>query len=210
MAISTKKPPIKETVGALYYLFNTPDPESSDWTQTYEANVTKSNVVKSVSVTENGDSTNVYASGTTYDTISDVSSIDNEVEVVAIASADLYKMRGDTVGTNGLVLSGAPSDRPFFAYGKVVKLRGGNYRFEWYPKCKLTENTDDISTKEESFSEQTDKVTIRAYPFDDAGNIKVMVDSTVGKLPEGLTEEKFFAKPILTDADLKTAISGGE
>lgn len=204
MAISTKKPPIKETVGALYYCFNTPD-ESGEWTKTFEEAVTKSNVVKNVSVTENGDSTNVYASGETYDTISDVSSIDNEVEVVAFASADLYKMRGDTVGENGLVISGAPADRPFFAYGKVVKLRGGNYRYEWYPKCKLTENTDDIATKEESFSEQTDKVTIRAYPFDEAGNIKTMVDSTVAKIPEGLTEEKFFAKPILTDADLKTA-----
>lgn len=205
MAITNKKPPIKETVGALYYCFNTED-ESGEWTNTFDEAVTKSNVVKNVSVTENGDSTNVYASGETYDTISDVSSIDNEVEVVAFNASDLYKMRGDTVSENGLVLSGAPSDRPFFAYGKVVKLRGGNFRYEWYPKCKLTENTDDVATKEESFSEQTDKVTIRAYPFDESGNIKVMVDSTATKIPATLTEEKFFAKPILTSADLTTAI----
>ena len=115
-------------------------------------------------------------------------------------------MRGDTVSENGLVLSGAPSDRPFFAYGKVVKLRGSNFRYEWYPKCKLIENTDDVATKEESFSEQTDKVTIRAYPFDESGNIKTVVDSTTAKIPTTLTEEKFFAKPILTSADLTTAI----
>lgn len=36
---------VKETVGALYYAFNTPD-ASGNFTTTYEENVTKSNVVK--------------------------------------------------------------------------------------------------------------------------------------------------------------------
>ena len=204
MAISTKKPPIKETVGALYYCFDTPAENSTDYAGDYETDVTKSEVVKSISVTENGDSTPVYASGVTYETISDKTSIDLSVEVVAFDSADLRKMRGDTVGTNGLILSGKPSARPFFAFGKVVKLRGGNVRYVWYPKCQLTENTDDASTKEESFSEQNDTVTIKALPFDADGNIEATYDSSVKKI-EGMTEDKFFAKPILKDAELVVA-----
>ena len=41
-------------------------------------------------------------------------------------------------------------------------------------------------------------------PFDSAGNIVSKV--TESTAPEGLTEDKFFAKPILTDADLTTAV----
>ena len=70
----------------------------------------------------------------------------------------MAKMKGDSVDAGGLILSGSNSQRPFFAYGKVVKLRHGGYRYEWYPKCKLTENSDDISTSEDKTSEQTDTI----------------------------------------------------
>ena len=113
-------------------------------------------------------------------------------------------MRGETKGTGGLILAGGNSERPFFAYGKVVKLKNGKSRYEWFPKCKLVENSDDIATSEEKASEQTDTIKIRAYPFDAAGNIVSKV--TESTAPAGLTEEKFFTKPILTDADLTTAI----
>lgn len=100
-------------------------------------------------------------------------------------------------------MSGSNSQRPFFAYGKVVKLRHGGYRYEWYPKCKLTENSDDISTSEDKTSEQTDTIKIKAYPFDDAGNIVAKI--TESSAPEGMIEDKFFAKPILTKEDLAAA-----
>lgn len=206
MTTTLKKPPIKETVGAMYYDFDTPAEGSNDFTGNYETDVTKTNVVKNISVTENGDSTDVYASGLTYDNASDVTSVDSEVEVVAFPAEDLYRMRGDTVTESGAILSGAPSERPFFAFGKVVKLRGGHYRYVWYPKSKLVENTDDIATKEESFSEQNDTVTIRHFPFDDAGNIEFKVDSTV-KIPTGLTEDKFFSAPLLKESDLTELLS---
>lgn len=208
MTQTVKKPPIKETVGAQYYCFDTPSEGSNDFTGNYETDVTKTNVVKSISVTENGDSTDVYASGTTYDSVSDTTSIDSEVEVVAFPAEDLYRMRGDTVTESGAILSGKPSDRPFFAYGKVTKLRNGHYRYVWYPKSKLIENTDDIATKEDSFSEQDDTVTIRHFPYDNDGNIEFKVDSTV-KIPTGLTEELFFSKPLLKESDLTALISEG-
>lgn len=206
MSITSKKPPIKETVGAQYICFATAEEE---WDGTFEAEVEKTETVKSVKVTENGESTSVYASGKVYDTDETVSGVDIEVENIAFVTETLAKMRGDVVDEGGLVLSGGKGIRPYFAYGKVVIMRGGKVRYEWYPKCKLAENSDNANTSEEKFSEQTDTVTIKAYPFNNAGNVKAMVDSTMTSFPAGLTEDKFFAKPILTKEELRTAAGVG-
>lgn len=203
MGIKTKKPPMKQTVGAQYLCFANAD-ESGGYDGTYEADVEKTEVVKNVKVTENSETSDVYASGKVYDSDTPTSSIDIEVEVIAFPDDTISRMRGDTVGTSGLILSGGNSERPVFGYGKVVLLKDGKCRYEWYPKCKLTENSDDIATSEEKASEQTDTIKIRAYPFDAEGNIVSKV--TESTAPAGLTEEKFFAKPILTDADLTTAV----
>lgn len=201
MSINTKKPSMKETVGAQYVCFA---PEE-EFDGTYETNVEKTEVVKTVKVTVNAENSDAYASGKIYDSDTPMKSIDIETEVIAFPDSTLAKMKGDTVDSGGLILTGGNSERPYFAYGKTVKLKHGGYRYEWYPKCRLTENTDDISTSEEKASEQTDTIKIKAYPFDKAGNIVAkVVDETA---PEGLTEDKFFAKPILTKEDLASAIA---
>ena len=204
MAITTKKPKIKETVGALYYAFNTMTEDGEFDPEAYET-TNKSDVVKTITTTDNATTTTVRASGQDYETVNQSASIENEVEVIALDPEDLAKMRGDDIHENGLILSGAPGKRPFFAFGKVVKKLGGVVEYVWYPKCQLTENTDEAATSEEEFSEQTDTVTITAYAFDDAGNKSVRVNSEMSSFPEGLTEEKFFEAPILDDAGLTAA-----
>lgn len=209
MPIAKKKPPIKETVGSQYVCFNTMS-EEGEWTENYETEVEQTDVVKSVKVTENSNSAPIYASGALYNTVNETSSVNIEVEVIAFPDGTLHKMRGDLVDEGGLILSGGTGkdrERPYFAYGKVVKMRGGKTRFDWFPKCKLSENTDETKTKEENFSEQTDTITIVAYPFNNAGDIVAKVSSDVN-FPEGLTEEKFFAKPILDAAGLAAAVTG--
>lgn len=204
MAIKTKRPPMKETVGAQYICF-AKETEEGEFDETYETDVEKTEVVKTVKVTVNADTGDSYASGKVYDSDTPTKSIDIETEVIAFPEDTLAKMKGDSVDAGGLILSGSNSQRPFFAYGKVVKLRHGGYRYEWYPKCKLTENSDDISTSEDKTSEQTDTIKIKAYPFDDAGNIVAKI--TESSAPEGMTEDKFFAKPILTKEDLAAALT---
>lgn len=204
MAIKTKRPPMKETVGAQYICF-AKETEEGEFDGTYETDVEKTEVVKTVKVTVNADTGDSYASGKVYDSDTPTKSIDIETEVIAFPEDTLAKMKGDSVDASGLILSGSNSQRPFFAYGKVVKLRHGGYRYEWYPKCKLTENSDDISTSEDKTSEQTDTIKIKAYPFDDAGNIVAKI--TESSAPEGMTEDKFFAKPILTKEDLAAALT---
>lgn len=205
--MQTKKPMIKETVGSQYYAFNTPA-EGTDFDPTKYSETIQTDVVKSIGTTENSESTAIYASGKTYGTVNNTSDVELAVEVVAFPAEDLAKMRGDTVGTNGLNLSGKTVQRSYFAYGKVVKKVGGGVRFDWYPKCQLIENTDEIKTQEGTFSEQNDTVTIRAYPFDSDGNVKTYIDSEMSNFPEGMTEAKFFAKPITSDNELNTVIEG--
>lgn len=200
MSISTKKPAIKETVGAQYVCFNKMD-ENNDFTTTFEDGVEKTEVVKSVKITENAETSNTYASGKVYDSDTATSTIDIETEVIAFPDDTLAKMRGDNVNEGGLILSGGNRVRPFFAYGKVVKLKGGKVRYDWYPKCKLSENSDDTSTKEDKASEQTDTIKITAYPFNSDGDIVAKVSSDVN-FPENLTEDKFFGQVIMTQADL--------
>ena len=66
MAINTKKPAMKQTVGAQYTCFANAT-EAGDYDGTYEADVEKTEVVKSVKVTENSETSDVYASGKIYD-----------------------------------------------------------------------------------------------------------------------------------------------
>ena len=204
MSITTKKPKMKETVGALYYAFNTMTENGDFDPEAYESTI-KSEVVKTINTTDNATSTTVRASGKDYETVNQSASVDNEVEVIALDPEDLSTMRGDDIHENGLILSGAPRKRPFFAFGKVVKKVGGAVEYVWYPKYQLVENTDEAATSEEEFSEQNDTVTIRSYAFDEAGNTSVRVNSEMASFPEGLTEEKFFEAPILDDAGLTAA-----
>lgn len=214
MSTVTKRPPIKESVGAQYVCFNVMD-EDGAWTQNFEEEVEKTETVKKVSVTENSNASDIYASGKVYDQEAKTNTETIEVEVIAFPDGTVAKMHGDNVDTAGLILAGGNRIKPFFAYGKVVKLKNNKVRLDWYPKCKLTENTDETSTSGESYSEQTDTMTITAYPFNDEGDIVSRVSSEVN-WPEGLTEEKFFSKPILTKEDLaaviaaKTVVSKGD
>ena len=203
MSITTKRPPLKQTVGAQYLCFNNAS-EDGGWSGTYEENVEKTEVVKSVKVSESAEQNDVYASGSVYQSDMTSGADQVEVEVIAFPVETLARMRGEKV-EEGLHFSGGRRERPYFAYGKVVKY-SGSYRLEWYPKCKLAGNSDEVNTSEEKFQEQNDTINISAYPFNAEGDKKVYIDSSEASFPEGATEEKFFAKPILTKEDLTAAL----
>ncbi len=205
--IITKKPPYKESIGAQYYCFNKPEAGNDFDTSKYEEKVTKTETVKSVTITENAESTPIYSSGKVYDTRNQLAYVDIAVESLASDADDLAEMRGDKVNTNGLIQGQTSPIKPFFAYGKVVLLSGGNFRYDWYPKCQLIDNSDETKTRGESFEEQNENLTIRAYAFDEEGKLfKNSVDSSSAKFPKGVTEALFFNKPIITPEDL-TAIT---
>ena len=112
--MKTKRPMIKETVGALYLAFNNPDENKEFDISNYEE-TTKSEVVKKIGTTENSESTVVRASGNDYVTASQTSSVEHAIEVIAFDPEDIAKMRGDIIGKYG-VSSGRSTQRPFFSF----------------------------------------------------------------------------------------------
>lgn len=203
--MKVKRPMIKETVGSLHYAFNRPDENGEFDIKNYEETVSK-DVVKKIGTTENADSTVVRASGNDYVTASQTSSVEQAVEVVAFDPEDLARARGDQIGKYG-VTSGRSTQKPYFAFGKVVKKIGGAVEYVWYPKCQLTENTDDIETSEETFSEQNDTLTIKAYSYNNEGDKSYRINSEMSNFPKGITEELFFENVITCDEDIEKILA---
>lgn len=204
--IIEKKPQVKETVGDMYYVRNNPTGTEFDITK-YAESVIKTPTIKKIGVTETVENTTIRASGKVYKTISKTAYYDFAVENSAVVPEDLSWMRGEENHKNGLVQSGESDTRPFFGYGKVVKKTENEIQWEWYPKCQLIENTDDIETSGENFTEQNDTLTIRAYPFDNHGHIRNYINSEMPDFPTEVTEDAFFSAPVITVSDLDKLIA---
>ena len=205
MAIAEKKPSVKLTVGAQYICFNTMD-ANNDWTDAFETDVIKLPTVTQVQVTDNSDSYDSYASGAIYDSDTEIQSKDIQETNLAFSDTLLAKMRGDVVDGGVIVEGKLGTVRPYFAYGFVVQKKNGELDLRWYPKCKLVENSDSTATSEESHSDQTDDITIRAYRMSDDKGIAVRVN-TGEEGYDTVTEDAFFAAP-LTTADAAKALKG--
>lgn len=198
MPIAKRHPPVKITVGAQYICFDKPD-TNGEFTTEYETDVLKIPNVTTLDVSDKGANDVDYASGFPYDTDNDVKSIEIKQTQIARDPMLLAKMKGYSVN-GGIVIGKSVTTRPFFAYGIPIIRKGGVYTFRWYPKCKLTDSTDKTETSEQNHKSMTDDDTILAMPFNDAGDLFVEVN-TDSEDTAGITEDKFFTKPILTAAD---------
>lgn len=206
--MKTKKPKMIETVGALMYTFNTPAEDGEFNLETY-GEIVCSPIIKKVSVEPEEETTTVRASGEDYDQVSQTSKIGLEFETVAFDPEDLAKAKGEKIDNSGLVMGGSSSPRPFLAIGYPVIKVGGGFTLKWYPKCKLTENSEEASTSETSFNEQNPTVHFDSYAFNDAGDKFVYLDTEMSKFPEGMTIDKFFSKVITSAADIESILTPG-
>ena len=110
-------------------------------------------------------------------------------------------MKGESVSTKGVIMEGGNAERPWFAYGIVEIKKGGGLYMRWFPKCKLTENSDEAATSTASHSDQNSTMNIKAYQYNTDGNTDV-------KSPDiaGITEAAFFDAPLLTAAAVEALI----
>lgn len=199
--ITELRPKIKLTVGAQYICFNQGD-ANGDWDATaFESTVKKFPTVVQASITDEVDSYEVYASGAVYDADANVLSKTIAVTNVAFDDATIAKMKGESVSTKGVIMEGGNAERPWFAYGIVEIKKGGGLYMRWFPKCKLTENSDEAATSTASHSDQNSTMNIKAYQFNTDGNTDV-------KSPDiaGITEAAFFDAPLLTAAAVEALI----
>lgn len=198
MSITEKRPSTKYTVGSQYICFN----ENPDWAAAdFEEDVIKLPTVVDISVSDNSDSYESYASGAVYESDTTVTYKEIGVTQLAFPEDVIAKMKGDTIDS-GIVMSGGIKTRPFFAYGVPIIKKDKTMDMRWYPKCKLVDNSDATATSTDSHSDQTDSLTIRAYGFDDDQNQEVKV-LTAETLNARITEAAYFAAPVLTVAAAK-------
>ena len=208
MAITTKKPAEKLTVGAQYICFDT----ASDGTYsgTYAEDVTCLPTVTQVEVTDTGDDFKDYASGDVY--ASGNRTMYKQIKTTNLAFEDalIAKMKGDVVDdTSGVIMESGYNRRPYFAYGIYAQKDDGTLDLRWYPKVQHTENSDSTATSEESHKTQTDDLTMNAYGFDAA---KTKCVRRIYKPTDTTDAQKviaaWFAAPILTDAAAKAIKAG--
>lgn len=208
MAITTKKPAEKLTVGAQYICFDT----ASDGTYsgTYAEDVTCLPTVTQVEVTDTGDDFKDYASGDVY--ASGTRTMYKQIKTTNLAFEDalIAKMKGDVVDdTSGVIMESGYNRRPYFAYGIYSQKDDGTLDLRWYPKVQHTENSDSTATSEESHKTQTDDLTMNAYGFDAA---KTKCVRRIYKPTDTADAQKviaaWFAAPILTDAAAKAIKAG--
>ena len=208
MAITTKKPAEKLTVGAQYICFDT----ASDGTYsgTYVEDVTCLPTVTQVEVTDTGDDFKNYASGDVY--ASGNRTMYKQIKTTNLAFEDalIAKMKGDVVDdTSGVIMESGYNRRPYFAYGIYAQKDDGTLDLRWYPKVQHTENSDSTATSEESHKTQTDDLTMNAYGFDAA---KTKCVRRIYKPTDTADAQKvieaWFAAPILTDAAAKAIKAG--
>ena len=177
----------------------------NDWTESFETDVIKLPTVVSATVTDNTDAYDAYASGQIYDTDTAVTSKTIAVSNLAFAEALLAKMRGDEVDGGVVLGGGRKAIRPYFAYGIVVNKKDGSQDLRWYPKCKLTENDDVSNTSTDAHQDQNYSVTIKAFSFDEDEHVEVRA-LTAEEGYESITEDAFFAAPLLTAAAVNALI----
>ena len=198
MAITEKRPSTKYTVGAQYICFN----EDAAWdAEAFESDVLKLPTVTNIDVKDNSNSYDSYASGAVYESDTIVTYKEISVTQLAFDDTTIAKMKGDTIDS-GIIMSGGVKTRPYFAYGVPIIRKDKTIDLRWFPKCKLVDNSDATATSTDSHSDQTDTLTIRAYGFDATQNqeIKVLTAETANA---GITEDAFFAAPIMTVAAAK-------
>lgn len=198
--MTEKRPAMKLTVGAQYICFDTMD-DSGNWTDKFDANVIKLPTVSQVDISDDADAHSTYASGDLYDSDTDISSVTIKTTNVAFDDLTVEKMKGSDID-GGAVLSGGVTRRPYFAYGIVSEKKDGTLDLRWYPKCKLADQSDKTSTSADKWSDQTDDLTITAYGFD-AAKHKCVRCLTSDATTKNVTEDKFFAAPVLTAAAVK-------
>lgn len=208
MAITTKKPAEKLTVGAQYICFDT----ASDGTYSgkYAADVTCLPTVTQVEVTDTGDDFKDYASGDVY--ASGTRTMYKQIKTTNLAFEDalIAKMKGDVVDdTSGVIMESGYNRRPYFAYGIYSQKDDGTLDLRWYPKVQHTENSDSTATSEESHKTQTDDLTMNAYGFDAAKTKCVRrIYKPTGTADAQKVIAAWFAAPILTDTAAKAIKAG--
>ncbi|MBR1540692.1 MAG: hypothetical protein IJ629_06045 [Clostridia bacterium] len=187
--IKQNKPFRNVGIGNLYYAF-----AQQIENLLFENIINKAPVLKTMGTTEDSNFEQEYASNVVYDTDESVSGIQLSISAIAFSPAHKAKMKGHTV-QGGFIKKNVNDVGAYFAIGVVYPKKSGHATYTWYPKCKLTEMSNDAQTRDSGGINSQDKsLTISVLPYTEDGDYSVEYDTEL--LEEGatvLTEDEFFS-----------------
>jgi len=156
-----------------------------------------------------------YADNGLYESATYTGDIDVTISVAEIPPADFARLFGSTYGAStGLVEEYNTDAAPYVAIGFRAMKSDGHYRYISFKKGRFTKPSEDVQTKGNSISFQTQDVIFKGVCRTYDGKYKAWVDSDDSNLPAGVTDTVlnnestgFFSTPDYTPVATTTPIS---
>ncbi len=200
MSIVTEKFFRSVGVGAQYTCFKSIEVGAVNG---YDAQVSKLKNVAKIDTTEEATTAPAWGSNEQADQDIIRSAPTLGIETLAYPANILIRMQGGAK-TGAFVKRGGMNEGEEFAHGVVYPMKGGHYKYVWYPRCKLVSANHSAQTKDDKgINSQNKTVNIQVMEFDEDGNWEIAYYTEL--VPDGetpITEAEFFAAPLLAPIEV--------
>jgi len=195
--IETVKPTFEVSVGAAFFcVIKNRTPTDI----VYQNKIIRSDVIRELGLTPTVAEQEIWASGTLFEYVSQVTGGNISLNAVALDKNLLTELSGATQ-TDGFVFNRATDLEKEFAFGYWGENRDGTMVFYWHPVCKLVPGEDNKTSRTNDPSDPQKNYNIKIIPFGsgaESGLWRVMYDQgkdiAAGNTP--LSIEEFFGNVI--------------
>jgi len=206
--IKSVRPTYEVSVGAAFFC---PIVSRDNESITYETDVIRADVIKTLGITPQVAEQEIWASGVLFDYINQTSGADIALAAVALPPALLNKLSG-AAQKGGFSFNRVNDLEKEFAFGYWGENRDGTLVFYWHPVCKMAPGEETKTTRQNDPPDPEKNFNIKVIPF--GGGEKGGVWRT--KYDQGaevaevtpLTIEQFFAQPIYREDQIPTQTPG--
>ena len=165
--------------------------------------------IKKVGVERSRAESTIYGSGLAYDMTSQTTSAQISLDAIELPNEWVTRFLGRET-KNGYIIESADDRLVEFSFGYTTEYSNGKRLFKWFPRCKMTEVSDEIETKSDDNVEPVRTFVIVALPNEE-GVISVQYDQNSSDVKEEsmLKEEDFFSKVIKSASEIPAAGTSG-
>lgn len=176
-------------------------------TITYEEDVWRMDTIRTLNITPTVNEGQIWASGTLFEHIVQITGAEITTDVVALPSKLLNQLMG-AKELNGFTLSRTNDLEKEFAFGYWGENRDGTLVFYWHPVCKIAPSEETKETRNEDTPDPEKSYTITVIPFGDGEegglwHLKYEQKEAIEKGLVPLNIEQFFTRPIFTEQQIE-------
>ncbi len=167
----------------------------------YDAVIHRLDTLKTIDLTVDVSSKKIYASGKVYDVTSNVRGGELSVDTVAVPAEIADKARGAvTVGAGSYDVNLPQAQE--FAFGFQSNMSDGSKVYVLYPRCKLTYDSEQDKTGDDSDIDPSEQYKIEALPTAEGLWRTRYYTASVAEGKRPYTMAEFMAKGLYTKADI--------